>query len=364
MLARLIDASEGINWENRLISLTGGGPVAQKIQDRNVEVHSLNMRVNSPDPFKIIELARILRKQKPDIVQTWMYHADLVGGIAAKISVKAPVVWGVRNNTFDPSLTNPRTIKLSKLNAKIANYLPDAIICNSKSATSLHVQIGYPKEKFSIIPNGYNTKEFTPNPRSRRALREELGVPDSMLLIGIVGRFDPLKGFKIFIEAAGLISPEKSDVNFVLVGTDVDWDNAALAAQIQQADLVDKVHLLGPRNDINHIMAGLDILTSVSYAESFPNVVAEAMACGVSCVVTDVGDSAFIVDGFGTVVPVGDPAAVVEAWQKLLSLSERERIEMSNAARERVVSKFGIERMVSAYARLYHFLTSRNINGA
>lgn len=357
MLHRLVTNMSPKQFKPLIISLQNGGKVTSKLKDEGIKVISLNMHSSVIALGKILELRKILRTTNPDIVQTWMYHADFVGGVAAKLAGNLPVIWGIRNSTLDPKFSNPSTIRLVSLNAKLASYLATVIVSNSSSAGNVHVKLGYPEEKFRIIHNGINLDEFFPDKNAYLSLRKELKISESTPVIGLIGRFDPQKNQNTFIKAASILTQMHSDVNFLMAGSGIEWKNPGLSEQINLAGLAPKFHLLGPREDVPRIMAGLDILASVStYGESFPNVVAEAMACGVPCVVTDVGDSAHIVDESGIVVPVNDPFAVAEAWASFLKMGKKKKLALSTAARNRIKTHFGISKMVKAYTELYHDL--------
>jgi len=173
-------------------------------------------------------------------------------------------------------------------------------------------------------------------------------------VIGLIGRFHPMKDHATFIQAAGLLHKLRPNVHFLCCGEDVTWQNEALADRIRQADLCDRFHLLGQRRDIPQIAAALTIGTLCSlYGEGFPNVIGEAMACGVPCVVTDVGDSVMIVGDTGRVVPLRAPEALSDAWKHLLDLSVEESRCIALAARERVETHFALPTVVGRYQQLY-----------
>jgi glycosyltransferase involved in cell wall biosynthesis len=203
------------------------------------------------------------------------------------------------------------------------------------------------------LENGFNLAKFRPDATARQALCQEIGALDSDRLIGLVARHDPLKDHQTFLRAAGLLSKATPDVRFILVGGGVDDSNPVLAAAIGKLGLGDKVHMLGARDDIARLTAGLDIATCCSLGEGFPNVVGEAMACGVPCVVTDVGDAALIVGDSGVVVPPGDPSALAKGWQQLTDLDPAARGALGQRALERVESCYSMDRCVERYQSFY-----------
>jgi len=336
-----------------VISLTTIGDVGKRIQELGVPVDALGMKSGIPNPIAILRLALKLRKIQPDIVHTWMYHADLMGGLAARL-VKVPALtWSIRNSDLSPDKTKRTTRAVVRVCGLLSGILPDRIISCSQTARDIHVALGYDESRFVIIPNGFDLSSYRPDPTARVEMRQELGIPAEAPVIGLVARLDPLKNHQGFFEAAGILHVSRPDVNFVLAGKDIEPDNPAVVAWMRAAGVEQVTHLLGLRNDIPRLTAAFDVATSSSWGEAFPNVVGEAMACGVSCVVTDVGDSAYIVDDTGLVVKPGDMRSLADAWEKLLSRSPEERRCLGERARNRVADNFELQAIVERYENLY-----------
>jgi glycosyltransferase involved in cell wall biosynthesis len=362
MLAKLLAHTDRTTYAPRVYTLLSpAGPVAASIRELGIPVRELGMNRGTPNPLRILQLSRWLREHPPDLVQTWMYHADLVGGVAARLTgSRVPVVWNVRNSTLDPGSSRPRTFRVVKASARLSRWLPDAIICCSHTACEIHARIGYSREKLKVIPNGFDLAAFRPNPQARASLRRELQIPEETELIGLIGRFDPQKEHRTFLAAARTLHADRPAAHFVLCGRGVDPANAELMAWVDAADLRGVTHLLGERTDMPRVTAALDIATSSSaYGEAFPNAVGEAMACGVACVVTDVGDSARIVGDAGWVVPPRDAGALCGAWRTVLGLSGGRREELSRRARRRVADAFSIESIAHQYAETYREILAR-----
>ena len=203
-----------------------------------------------------------------------------------------------------------------------------------------------------VIPNGFDLNLFKPDLEGRTLVRQELRIPEDTMLIGMVGRFDPQKDHYNFIKAAALLQKEIPDVQFLLCGDDITWENQKLSKWIDETGFHGYFHLLGRRSDISRIMTALDIASS-SYGEGFPNVVGEAMSCGVPCVVTDVGDSALIVGDTGIVVPPKDPNALALAWKKLIEIGKDKRQKLGHNARLRIRENFNLPSVVRRYEELY-----------
>ena len=337
-----------------MISLTEKGAVGLELEASGIAVRAMNMNRTLPNPLSLFRLSSALRRWRPDVVQTWLHHGDLVGGLAAKLAGCRRVVWNVRHGSFDPRHDRRSAIWCARACAALSGRLPTAIVCNSHAGASIHAGLGYDGDRMRIIPNGVDVEAFRPDPSARSDVREELGVPGDGFLIGLIGRFHPQKDHRAFVRAAGRLAALDGRARFALCGENVTRDNPDLASWIEATGHADRFHLLGVRSDVPRITAALDASTSSSsHGEGFGNVIVEAMACGVPCVVTDVGDSRSIVGDTGIAVPPGDPAALVEAWRFLLRMPESRRSGMGAAARRRAAEEFSIETMVARFGELY-----------
>lgn len=351
-LQRLLLNTNRNRNQHQVISLTTLGPIGDNLQKHGFSVQALHMKPGIPDLRALILLRRILCKQNPDIAQTWLYHADLLGLLAARLAGIKKVVWNIRSSYMDLSqyrLTSRLTVGVC---ARLS-HLPAAVIVNSKAGLAHHQALGYRPKRWELIPNGVDTEVFKPDAQARRSVRQDLGLEPDTLLIGFVARFDPMKDHAAFIAAAHKLHAVLPQVHFLLCGTDVTPENPTLARAIGVGSLAARVHLLGSRQDIPRITAALDLATLASLGEGFPNIVAEAMACGVPCVVTDVGDAAMLVADTGCVIPIRDAQALTESWESLLSLSKDQRIQLGASARVRIESDFSMARNIQRYEDLY-----------
>lgn len=353
MLYKLLQSHRNV-YTCQVISLTGEGPVAEKIRSLDLPVRALGMSTVMPNPIKLVRLAGWLREVGPDLVQTWMYHADLVGGLAAWLAGDIPLVWGIHNTTLDRQLTRSRTRLVVRANAHLSHWLPDQIISCSQKARDLHIEKGYDPNRFAVIPNGFNLEEFKPDPAAPRRLRSMLGLAPDCHIIGHVARFDPQKDYPTLLAAAAQLQNVVPGVHFVLCGKGVDVENEVLMDWVRAHGLLDCVHLLGLRDDMTRIMPGFDLGTLTSaYGEAFPNVIGEMMACEVPCVVTDVGDTDTMVGETGRVVAPQDPDALAAAWRTMLNMPAEKRRRCGQAARERVSSYFAMGEVSRQYQKVY-----------
>jgi glycosyltransferase involved in cell wall biosynthesis len=356
MLLKLLQQTDRTQFSVRVFTLLAPpGPLAQRIQALGIPVEALGISRRVPNPIGLWRLAAMLRDMRPDLVQTWMYHADLVGGLAAKLaSIRLPVLWNIRQSTFDPRHSRRRTIGVARICATLSGRLPHGIICCSEAARRVHVAIGYDESKIHVIPNGFDPVAFRPDPDARVALRAELSLPTDTTLIGVVARFDPQKDHRTFIAAAARLHARLPNVHFVLCGSGADRANAELMGWMDRAGLSGMCHLLGERTDVSRITAALDLATlSSAYGEGFPNVLGEAMACEVPCVATDVGDSAHVIGDAGRIVPARDPDALASAWGDLLTAGDVALHALGQRARRRILDNFSIARVTHTYEATY-----------
>ena len=354
MLYKLLSAWNRKHFSGAVVSMIPPGPVGVRIAALGVPVDSLNMRRGVPDPLGVVRLAQKMRRFAPDVVQTWMYHSNLVGGLAAMFAGRPPVIWGIHNGTQDPHRSSASGIWSARIGAPLSRVLPRKIICCSESARKIHRALGYAARKMCVIPNGFDLQQFKPAPEARHELREQLGIATSACVAGLIGRFDPQKDHGTFVRASSLLRDRRPDLHFVLCGDGISWDNPELSRWIQDVGMRDRYHLLGLRDDLPRVTAGLDVsCLSSAYGEAFPLVLGEAMACGVPCVVTDVGDCAMIVGETGVVTAPGDPQGLASGIGRILDLRQDARQRLGESARCRIQENFSLDRITKLYENLY-----------
>lgn len=354
MLYKLLSCLNETTFHTEVVSLVAVGAVGEKIRALRVPVRALGMRRGVPNPLGLWRLARWLRRDPPDMVQTWLYHADLIGGLAAKLAGGIPVAWNIRHSTLDPEGYRRSSFWTVSACAQLSRWLPTRIICCSEASQHTHAALGYAVERMVVIPNGFDLTVFRPASEADLSVRQELGISGETPLIGLVGRFHPQKDHQTFVRAAALLHARFPETHFLLCGDGITWGNIELASWIETAGLSNCCHLLGHREDIPRLTAALDIASSSSaYGEGFPNVLGEAMASGVPCVATDVGDAALIMGDTGKVVPAREPQALAEAWRVFLEISPETRRQIGWAARRRIEQHFSLPAIATRYAQLY-----------
>ena len=351
-LKRLILGDPLAGSRHTVVSLREIGPVGHELIAAGVQVHALRMGRPLTTASAVFRLARVIERVKPSVIQTWMYHADLVGGLAARVAGRKEVIWGIRQTGF-ASGSSRLTRAVMRLCASLSSRIPRLIVCCAEAARDSHAAWGYDERKMRVIPNGFELPDLSHVPGSRNALRAQLGVPRECRVIGMVARFDPLKNHRGFIQAARLVARRNDTVHFMLVGRHVDLENAQLMRWIHDARLDDRIHLLGERRDIEGCLASMDVFCLPSIHEAFPNVLGEAMAMALPCVVTDVGDAACIVGDAGWVVRAGDGDQLASVLVDVISLPDPERIAVGQSARRRIASQFSLTRTRQMFEQVY-----------
>jgi len=303
MLKRLIEShASDTGIQHSVISLTDFGKIGPQLVAQGIQVTALNMRGFLGMPKALYSLYRIFIKSKPDIVQTWMYHSDLLGGLAARLAGIENIIWGVRTTELAKS-GNRATVLVRKTCAFLSRYIPKVIVCAAEASRRIHVAIGYDDKRMIVIPNGFDVVRLTATAEQRYQHRALLEITAEELVVGSLGRFNPVKDHANFIAAAGMLAPKYPRLRFLLVGRDLDQNNMALKQHIDATGHADRFILLGERQDVPVCLKAMDIFCLHSRTEGFPNVLGEAMTMGLPCVATDVGDAAYLVGDTGIVVP-------------------------------------------------------------
>jgi glycosyltransferase involved in cell wall biosynthesis len=359
-LLKLLATTPQREFRCAVIVLGADGQIGDEIRRLGIPIVALQLRRDRPHPRAAWQLLRQMRLHGPHVVQTWMYHADLAGGLAARL-LRAPVIWGIRGGTLDPLAVPATTLRVQKACARLSRYIPDVITCCSRVARDIHVRIGYDAQRMQVIPNGFDITLWRPDPVARREFRRELGITDDHFVIGMVARYNPQKDFPTFARAAGLLAERTRQARFVLCGEGVTMDNAELVALLRRHGVLDRVHALGMRRDLYRLNNAFDIATlASSWGEGFPNVLGEAMACAVPCVATNQGDVPDLIADTGRIVESRDPRALANAWAELAALSPEARQQLGLAARNRVARMFSLRAFSAAFHDLHRTLAARS----
>lgn len=354
MLWKLLSRIDRTRFDVSVVALSSRTDMMlQRFEAIGVPCKLLDMSSRADLPV-LRRLAVTLGKLRPHIVQGWMYHGNAASTFASLLLRPQPaVLWNVRG-TLNLSQEKWLSVCMIRFSGVISR-LPTLIVNNSAASAEEHERcLGYPAAKRVVVPNGFDMQVFRPSQAARDALRQQLGLSPDTRLVGLIGRYHPMKDHATFIRAAALLSARQRGVHYVLAGDNIDSENSQLRQLIAESGLSNVVHLLGTREDMPQVTAALDVSTSSSCAgEGFPNVVGEAMSCGVPCVVTDVGDSASVVGDSGKIVPPQDPQALANALDEILATSEEERLALGRRARQRILHHFSLDAVVARYEKLY-----------
>ncbi|MPW17412.1 glycosyltransferase [Paraburkholderia sp. CNPSo 3157] len=364
LLYRLINESHGGDTQHVVVSLSALDLMGDRMRALGVEVRILGMSRGAPQPHLIGRMIRWILEIQPDVVQTWMYHADLLGGVAARVAqaimklrdTNAPrlrLVWAIHQTSFPTFRNELRQRLVATCCAWMSAKIPDVIVCCAETARSSHADGGYCVSRMQVVRNGFDIDLFRPRDSARSDLRALLGIEQEALIVGIVGRYHPAKDYANFVAAIGSVSRRLPDCHYIMVGKGLDAENPDLRRLLADVGITEKCHLLGPRDNLHLLLPGFDVFCLSSRSEGFPTVVGEAMACAVPCVVTDVGDTALLVGKSGLIVPAEDASALAAALLSLLVEPEQDRRRRGQTARERIRTHFSIQSTWQNYQRLY-----------
>jgi len=358
MLCRTLEGTDPARFSHSVISLRSRGALAERLERAGArQVLALDMR----GPFSgFIGFARLvgwIARHRPDVVQTWLNHATLIGSWAAWIAGRPPLVWCLHTGNQEPARLSRAIRWMNRVLAPLSHLLPDRIISCSRSVMEEAIRAGWNAARLAWIPNGTDTDTFRPREDAGRSARAALGLPADVPVIGFVGRFSPDKDVPSFLSAAVLLQPRFPETRFVLCGAGLDPSLPAFSAVLRDSPFPDRFLFLGPRSDLPEIYPAFTLFGLTSVTEAAPLCIAEAMACGVPVVATDVGDCRELVGETGRIVPPGNPQAVATAWADLLSLTDTARAGLASAARARVVSRFSLAGCLERYHQVYETIS-------
>ena len=358
MLAKLLEHGRGNpDIEQHVLSLVTPGAMLDRVSATGVSVHSLDLSRRAPNPFRVVRAIRLARTLRPQVIVGWMYHAHLIAWLLGAFTPGARVVWNVRHSLHDTRREKPATRLVLAIAAALSRRI-DHIVYNSAAAMQQYNRHGYASARQSVIPNGFDCEAFKPDAAARACLVGRLGADPASTIVGMVARSHPMKDPLTLVEAVRRARERGVDLHLVLAGSGMDRPAPNLAASLRGLP-ADRVTILDHQPDVRPLLSGLDIFALPSaWGEGFPNVVAEAMACGTPCLVTDVGDSAAIVGPTGRHVPSSNVEAMADALLSLSSLTSVERAELAAAARLRIEGCFSIAAIAARYDQLYRQLCS------
>lgn len=354
-LLNLLTGGLARRYESAVLSLGDEGSIGCWIRELGVPVHTLGMGGRLPTIGAIARLRRLVYACQPDLVQGWMYHGNLAASLAAGLAPGDPAVaWNIRQSLYSLKSEKRLTRQVVRAN-RVLSGGPKGVIYNSRLSRTQHEAFGFAAARGHVIPNGFDLEWLRPEQETRVAIRRELGLPQDALVVGHVARFHPMKDHASFLRAATQVARELPAARFLVVGREVSPHNPALAG-IVPPDLMRRFVFTGERGDVPRLMQAMDVFCLSSWSEAFPNVLGEAMAGGVPCVATEVGDCADVVADTGIIVPPADTEALACGLREMAGKAADERRALGQAARRRVEACYGLGSVVNEYAALYETL--------
>lgn len=359
-LYNLLQGGLSERFDNYVVCLLDQGTIGPELRKLDVPVQALGMRAGVPTIGDLLKLRRICKNVHPDIVQGWMYHGNLAAtSVRLFAHTKPALVWNIRQTLYDLQREKRATQWVIKAN-RLSSKRPATILYNSRLSRRQHENLGFCSAVSQVIPNGIAVDQFRPSAALRQSARAELEIPQESLLVGHIARLHPMKDHSLFVDAAVSIARSHPDVRFLMCGLGVTSSNSHLTAAIPDS-MRDRFYLLGERSDVPMLMGALDLFClSSAWGEGFPNVLGEAMASGLPCVTTDVGDSGAIIGDTGVVVPTADRTAMIAGLTYILSRSGDERLELGADARRRIQNNYTLSAIVGQYAALYERLAGNS----
>jgi glycosyltransferase involved in cell wall biosynthesis len=322
-----------------IITFYGGGPLLAELAEADVSVIDLH-KSGRWELFGFAgRLIQAVRAIQPDVLHSYTAVPNVIAILLKPFFGAIKIVWGIRASDLNP-LAYSRLARYSFRLERLLSRFPQIIICNSKAGWAHAVKRGFPQSKLIVVPNGIDTGKFKFDLEGRARLRKEWQVSKQTLLIGLVARIDPMKDHQNFLRAACLVTERRGDIRFVCVGHGAE----SLRDTEPARALGTKLICLPARDDLPAVYSAIDIACSSSaYGEGFSNAIAEAMACGRPCVVTDVGDSAWIVESTGVSLAPEDPIALADA---LLHTVDQDLNELGKQSRARIGRLFSVDALI------------------
>ncbi|MCA9774177.1 MAG: glycosyltransferase [Myxococcales bacterium] len=322
-----------------------GGELEADLRDApGVEVVSLDKRSRWDLVGFILRLRRLARRGRPDVVYGVLFGPAWFATIAC-LGTGVRRVWGLRGSS-DAGVIDTRERRLIYRVTAWLSRFPHAILVNSERGRRDYIAMGLRADRFHVIPNGFDVERWRPDPEAGAKLRERWNVGSETRVLGLVGRVHPVKGHALLLDAAARLLPTGIDFRVAFVGPDRSGHGGPLRERAKALGIADRVLWIDATDEMRAVYNAFDVSVCASGSEGFPNVVGEAMACGRTCVTTDVGDAAILLGGTGLVVPRQDPAAMAEALRRALGWTREERERRAAAARARIVESYTIDRMI------------------
>jgi glycosyltransferase involved in cell wall biosynthesis len=354
MLLNVVTEGQKYGIGHGVVALRRDGMLAEPLREAGARVWNCGLQAGHASLHAAREIRKALITFAPNIVQGWMYHGNLAACLARTLGgAMPPFIWGIHHTVDDIDNEKRMTRGLIRLGAYLSRW-PRKIVYVSRASNRQHRELGYHDARATIIPNGFDCRRFRPRPGAREELRRALGLSSDTIVLGKVAVVRPMKDHANLLKACALLKGRAIPFHLAVIGRRASPDNLGLMRLIEQTGVGDRISLLGERHDMPALIGGLDALVvSSAWGESFPIVLGEAMASGVPCVTTDLGDSAWIVGDAGIVVPPRDPEALAAGMARLIAAEPEARRQLGMRARARIAQNFGLSSAIGRYHDLY-----------
>ena len=345
---------------NFVISLKGKGKYGKMIEEKGIKIFYFDFSLNLSLISNFIDLIKLIRKINPDVVQTWLYHADLLGGCAAYIANSKNIFWGIHHGSLDKNINNYSTIFISKINSILSYFIPRKIIVCADSAKSIHIKNGFSPQKFITIPNGIDLNKFKRSSQKRSFFRNKLNIKSNETLYGTVARFHPIKDHITLIKSISRLKKAGYKFKYLLVGENINNKNKLLNEIIKKYRLEETMILLEKEENISLVMNALDLHVLSSKSEALPMVILEAMGCGTPCLSTNVGDIKNLIFDNNLIVETSNQSSLFSAMKIFSDYNSKYKNQISISVENQIKENYSLEKMTKKYLNLYQKYTSLN----
>ena len=345
---------------NFVISLKGKGKYGKMIEEKGIKIFYFNFSFNISLISNFIDLIKLIKKINPDVVQTWLYHADLLGGCAAYIANSKNIFWGIHHGSLDKNINKFSTIFVSKINSYLSYFIPKKIIVCADSSKFLHIKNGFSQKKFITIPNGIDIKKFKRSSKKRAFFRNKINIKSDETLYGTVARFHPIKDHITLIKSIFRLKNAGYKFKYLLIGESINNKNKLLNELIKKYGLEEIIILIEKEENISLVMNAIDLHVLSSKSEALPMVILEAMGCGTPCISTNVGDVKNLIFDKNLVVETSNQLELFNAMRIFSDLDQKNKKKLSISVEKHIKENYSLENMTAKYLNLYQKYINSN----
>jgi glycosyltransferase involved in cell wall biosynthesis len=351
MLARFAKSLQPTVYAPQVLSLMAPGVIADLLTVDGIPIRSLDLRQSHVTMRALPQLRKIAFQTNADLLHGWMYHGNLAASLAAFLDRRQPVVWSIHHSVDDISAEKRFTRWIIRLLAKLSRNVAAISYCSRVSAEQ-HEALGFDPSKRVIIPNGIDCDIFRPDMAARQKMHLRFGIPECRIVIGNVARAHPMKDHESFVRTLAALRDTGLDVHGLIIGA--GHENGRAKQVARELDIADRLSMPGPLGDIPEFLPGLDaFMLSSAWGEAFPLSAAEAMACGVPVVVTNVGDCGWLVGDPDLITTPRDPVGQAMSLRRIFALQPNDRQQLGLTGRRRIIENFSLRKYTEDHLKIY-----------